>query len=114
MRTIIAGGRNYRWSRSDFRLLDFFWQSIPITEVVCGMARGADLLGKTWAEHRGIPVREFPAKWDEQGKAAGHIRNERMADYAQALIAFPGGEGTRSMISKAVKRGLKVEIVNEP
>lgn len=113
MRTIIAGGRDYEAKPADWDLLDSLRDSVPITEVVCGMARGADTLGKHWAVFRGIPVKEFPADWKNHGRSAGPIRNEQMAEYAEALVAFPGGVGTKHMIACALKKGLKLEIVKE-
>lgn len=108
MKTIIAGGRDITDSRILHAALDACdWK---ITEVVCGMARGADTLGKEWAEEFNIPVVEFPADWDKYGKAAGPIRNAEMADYAEALIALWDGKsrGTKNMIDQAIFRKMKV------
>lgn len=108
MRVIIAGGREYELSAEDLEVLDRLKTTLPISEVVCGMARGADLGGRDWALANGIPVREFPADWQGLGRKAGPIRNQAMADYAEALVAFPGGKGTADMVTKATARGLKV------
>ncbi|NEN87905.1 MAG: DUF2493 domain-containing protein [Okeania sp. SIO3H1] len=101
MRTIIAGGRDYSLSACDFWALDL----LPITVVICGKARGADTDGEIWARSRNIPVEEFPADWDNYGRRAGPIRNELMAQVAQAVVLFPGGVGTASMhgLSKRYK-----------
>lgn len=71
-----------------------------VTEVVSGMAAGADTLGGKWAFDRGIPIAKFPASWKEHGKAAGPIRNKEMAMYANALIVFiwPGSRGSQNML----------------
>jgi hypothetical protein len=55
----------------------------------------------------------FPANWDRHGKAAGGIRNTAMANYGTHLIAFWDGEspGTRDMIAKAKRAGLKVLVI---
>lgn len=107
MKVIIAGSR-------DIMNMDLVKQSIVnsrfhITEVVCGMARGVDSLGKQWAEENGIPVKEFPTNWDKYHKAAGAIRNMEMAKYADALIAImkDGSKGTKNMIQCATKVGMK-------
>lgn len=110
MRVIIAGGRDYVPTQEDWAFLDAQRLSIPITEVVCGMALGADTFGKDWAISHSIPVAEFPADWKRNGRAAGHMRNARMAKYADVLVAFPGGIGTRNMVKQARKRGLTVHI----
>lgn len=110
MRTIIAGSRG---------ITNLLWVPVAvvrsgftITEVVSGKARGADSLGEQWAKIQGIPVKEFPAYWEDQGRAAGYIRNARMALYAEALIALWDGKspGTRSMISLAREAGLQVYV----
>ncbi len=92
----------------DFQKLDELRGKIPITEVVSGGAAGADSDGEIWACELNIPVRRFAADWDKHGKAAGPIRNAEMADYAEALIAFPGGKGTANMVKQAKKKGLKI------
>jgi hypothetical protein len=108
MKTIIAGGRNYVLTVGDAKWLDGLRITLPITEVVCGEATGADAGGKKWALARGIPVKCFPADWPQFGKRAGPIRNEQMAEYAEGLIAFPGGQGTADMIRRANAKGCMV------
>ena len=110
MITIICGGRDYKFTKEDVQLLDELKTSLPITEVVCGMAQGADMEGRHWARLNNIPVKEFPANWGLHGKAAGPIRNAEMAQYADALIAFPGGKGTQNMIETAKYYGLSPTI----
>lgn len=108
MKTIIAGGRDvtdYSAVVSAIKESGFV-----ITEVVSGKARGVDKLGELWAEAYSIPVKLFPADWAKHGRAAGPIRNEQMAKYADALIAVWDGEsrGTGDMIKQATKLGLQV------
>lgn len=76
-----------------------------ITEVVCGMAISVDRLGEQWAINRSIPVKEMPADWNRNGKAAGPIRNREMAKYADAAIIIWDGfsDGTRNMIDCMIK-----------
>jgi len=111
MKVIIAGSRGFTSHVALRQSLRKYKQDV--SEVVCGMARGADLLGRQWALDNGIPVKEFPAKWNKFGKSAGYIRNAEMADYGDALIAFWDGEsrGTKMMIDLAKKKNLRVEVV---
>jgi len=115
MKVIIAGGRDFG---KKVVLIDAFRhfqkEYGEITEVVCGMAPGADTLGMLWADFMDIPVKKFPADWDKNGKAAGPIRNKQMAEYADALIAFWDGKskGTKNMIELATKQKLRVVIVD--
>ncbi len=109
MKTIIAGSRdipNPLPHINDAVLLSGF----GITEIVSGTARGIDQAGELFGEWKKIPVIKFPANWDKHGKGAGYIRNNQMANYADALIAVWDGKsrGTKHMISEAEKKGLKV------
>lgn len=83
-----------------------------ITQVVCGMARGADMLGLRWANRMQIPVVRFPANWDLYGKSAGYRRNVQMAENADALIALWDGKsrGTGHMVDIARMKKLKLLI----
>lgn len=111
-KVIIAGSRDYTdyahlAESCLFFLKDKAWEDI---EIVSGCARGADRLGEKFADEFGFPVALFPADWEQHGKTAGFRRNEQMAQYADALIAFPLGEsrGTRDMIRRARAHGLAV------
>ena len=113
MRLIIAGGRDFIPQRCHWMWLDMLHDSAAfnhnrIIEVVCGMARGADLFGKEWAESYGIPVTEVPADWRTHGRSAGPIRNRQMAEIADAVVLFPGGNGTKSMHDIAKELGLTI------
>lgn len=104
MKLIIAGGRDYIFNEND---LDNLESISGITEVVSGGAKGADSCGEIWAEFKQLPLKTFPANW-KMGKFAGHLRNQQMAEYADAVALFPGGRGTRDMYRRAVKEGLKI------
>jgi len=114
MRVIIAGSRDFNDYTTLCRVCDHMLSERNDVEIVCGMAKGADLLGKKYAEERGYKVKEFPASWEALGKAAGYVRNEDMAKYSDALIAFWDGssKGTGHMIDLANARNLKVKIHN--
>jgi len=108
MRVIIAGGRYYNFTSDDYVALDELDSEYNFTQVICGCAAGADIEGARWAQSIGIYIRFFPALWHIHGKAAGPIRNEKMAQNADALIAFPGNRGTENMVNKAQELGLKI------
>ena len=59
-------------------------------------------------------IKYFIPDWEGQGKAAGHIRNRAMGDYATHLVAYFDGKsrGTKGMIEYANKIGLKVRVIN--
>jgi hypothetical protein len=123
MKTIIAGSRTIKDMQHVLKAVaDCGWK---ITEVVSGCAEGVDTLGREWAESTGVPVKEFPADWDnidapgaivkttKYGKrynaAAGPARNQRMADYSEALILIHNGSrGSCDMLKRAKDKGLKI------
>lgn len=83
--------------------------------IVHGAARGADRIAHQEAEKHGMLVEPHPADWDAHGKAAGPIRNRKMADLgADLCIAFlkDGSAGTRHMIDEARKHGIPVEVID--
>jgi hypothetical protein len=83
-----------------------------ITEVVSGCAKGADTYGEMIAEEVSTPIKRFPADWNTHGRKAGHLRNQQMTEYGEALIAVWDGKstGTRDMINRAKRLGLEVFI----
>ncbi len=108
MKVIIAGSRTI----TDYeKLLEAVHDSgFTVSSVISGMATGADALGVIYANKNDIPLLEHPANWAKYGKSAGPIRNNQMAQAADALIALWDGKspGTKHMISTAEKVGLKV------
>jgi hypothetical protein len=102
--TIIAGGRDYRFTRDDVRRLD----RLPISSVISGGAKGADAEGERWATERGIPLLVVPADWSQHGRSAGALRNIEMAKIAKAAVVFPGGRGSAHMLKTAHDYGLNV------
>ena len=107
MKVIIAGSRHMPYSMYPMiaeaarRFETMTGQKI--TEVVCGMARGADTFGMKWAMlEANLPVAKFPADWEAHGKGAGPIRNKEMADYADGLIVFiwDGSRGSANMLQQ--------------
>ena len=83
-----------------------------ITEVVSGGAKGVDRLGEQYAMIRNIPLHIYEADWERNGRAAGPLRNKKMAENAEALIAIWDGvsRGTKNMIETAEKHGLLVYV----
>lgn len=113
MKVIIAGDRN---TTSMDILVDALREAtqkgILISEVVSGCCRGVDKMGELWATINGCKITRFPADWATYGRASGMLRNQTMADYADALVAIvtPLSKGTRDMIVRAQAAGLKVHV----
>lgn len=132
MRVIIAGGRdfcnqNYYPSTPEgrkqcledeqkaFRQLTALLWAVDYSdlEIVSGTAKGADTVGERFAQGNSIKLVKFPADWDGNGKAAGHIRNREMGDYSTHLILFWDGasKGSKGMLEYATNKGLKVRVI---
>jgi len=122
-KVIVAGGRDF----ADYDLVQYKLDTLLVdrlsvlttagdiaVQVVSGTARGADKLGEHYARMNKLHVAQFPANWDLYGKSAGYRRNEEMAEYADALVAFWDGKsrGTMHMINLAKSAGLQVRVVN--
>lgn len=111
-KVIIAGGRDYNPYNGIIPLKRFLSKVglVDNLELVSGTAKGADQI--PYLMGSGYVVKEFPADWAKNGKAAGYIRNAEMADYADYLVAFWDGNsrGTKNMIEVAKRKGLKVKV----
>lgn len=87
---------------------------LPKTAVVIhGDANGADRMAHSAALGLGLSVTKFPPLYDLYGRRAPHVRNDLMLDRASEVIAFWDGKskGTKSVLDKAEKRGIPVEII---
>lgn len=106
MKVLVTGGRDY----SDSSRVSKTLGELEITALCNGGARGADTLCRMYAQAVGIPVTTMPADWNTHGRAAGHIRNQAMLiEFApDVLVAFPGGVGTKDMVRRAIKAGVRV------
>jgi hypothetical protein len=124
MKIIIAGSR----SIADKNLIKIVIKesNFNITECVCGMAQGVDLVGREICLELKIPIKEFPAQWNDltetpcylklnkfgkkYNSLAGHNRNKRMAEYAEGLILIWDGKssGSSNMLKLAKQKGLKI------
>ena len=108
---IVAGSRTFQNYPLLCKELDKIKDQIG--EIVCGEARGADTLGRTYAYDNDIIIKSYPADWERYGKSAGFIRNEEMAAYADKAIIFWDGKsvGSKDMIDKMEKLGKEVRVV---
>jgi hypothetical protein len=117
--TIISGGRGHR--NPDIVDEAVKASGFTVSKVIEGGQRtwerrrivgGVDYFAKCWGDARGIPVQTIEADWRKHGKAAGPIRNTKMLDGPEQLIAIPDAEsrGTWDMVRKAEAKGLAVYV----
>lgn len=112
-RLIVAGSRSFGdYDRLAADLDHLLARRLPAVEIVSGGASGADALGERYAAERGLALRVVPAQWARYGKSAGPIRNQTMAMYGHALVAYWDGvsPGTAHMVKAAAAAGLRVVV----
>src|ERR1700722_9297638 len=100
----VTGGRGYHFDWRDYEFMNQQHHALKFTSMLNGGASGADSYCKRWAYSYGILVKERRPDWAKYGKQAGPIRNSEMAKEAQALLAFPGGDGTADMVAKCLAK----------
>ena len=69
MRVIVCGGRFFTNRAKLFDGLDSIHKESPITLLIHGACKGADMLADEWAVERGIERRLFKAEWRKFGGA---------------------------------------------
>lgn len=121
MRVLVCGDRN--WTNEDliFAVLDQIDNSgegNQISVLIEGEAKGADLIGRRWAELHHVPFSPYPADWELHGRAAGPIRNQQMLTAKPDLVlAFhndiANSKGTADMVRRADKAGIETRVVTE-
>lgn len=89
-------------------------QNINIKKIISGGAKGADSLAEKYASENRISMHIFFPDWDTYGKAAGRIRNRKIVESCDYLLAFWDGQssGTKSSIDIAKELGKSVSIIN--
>ena len=117
MRVLVCGGRDFDDAGLMISVLDRLHTEKSFTVLIHGNARGADRIADDWAWRRGVPREPYglpEGEWDELGKKAGPLRNQRMLEEGKPdlVVAFPGGGGTKDIVRRAVKAGVAIHEVN--
>ena len=82
-------------------------------EIVSGGAVGVDSCAAEYAKKNGLKLTVFLPQYERYGRAAPIVRNKKIVDYADKIIAFWDGKskGTLSVIKYAEKTGKLCEII---
>jgi predicted polyphosphate/ATP-dependent NAD kinase len=114
-RLLVCGGRRFGSTRSERDLVrvtldDYLNDNLVI---ITGGATGADAVAESWARAQQVPLVVVPARWRVLGRAAGPTRNQFMLDWLEPVevVAFPGGDGTADMVTRARAAGVPVNEV---
>ena len=108
-RLAIIGGR-------DFNNYELFLETIKefkMEEIVSGGAKGADTMAEKYARENNIPTNIYLAEWNIYGRKAGIIRNKKIIDNCDKVLAFWDGKspGTNNSINLAIKNKKPIKIV---
>ena len=126
MKVVIAGSRSikdYATTRSAIIESGLWAQYGKKIQVVSGEAEGPDKHGEMFAEKAGLKLHKYPAKWSDlkapgavvrhnsrgpYNAVAGHTRNQKMADVADAalvVIRDESSRGSMDMVHRMLKLG---------
>lgn len=110
MKTAVIGSRSY----NDYGYVEKILKELPITHIVSGGSHGVDALAEWYATTYNIPYTVIPAEWTEFGKAAGPIRNTKIIESAELVVAFwdMQSPGTLDSINKAKRLNKQLLVVN--
>lgn len=105
-RIVVAGCRDYNNYTEAKKYIDLCIEKIRQNYqliFVSGGCSGADKLGERYALENGFVIERYSAEWEKYGKAAGPLRNKKMAEISDCVICFWDGKskGTKSMIDYA-------------
>lgn len=109
-RLLVTGGRDYFESFRVNQVLGAVHFLRPVGLLIVGDADGADRLAREWAQQNKVPIREFKADWNGQGRMAGPLRNARMVAEGKPhfAVVFPGGAGTRDMTLRLIEARVRM------
>lgn len=109
-RVLVCGSRNWHDPEAIYGKLRELDASS--WEVIHGGARGADVMADRAASRLGLATQSLPPDYQAFGKDAPHVRNDEMLKLADRVIAFWDGSssGTKSVIEKARRAGIPVEV----
>lgn len=115
LKILVCGDRNW----VDFLTIYTTLREFNPDLVIQGEARGADTLAKDACDALRIDHIGYHANWDDFGKAAGPIRNQRMLEEQNPdlVLAFHNNldesKGTKHMVTIARKAGVRTIVIND-
>jgi hypothetical protein len=108
---MVTGSRT--WTDADAIDATLSRYALAGAEFVHGGAGGADQMAADWCRLWSVGETMFLPDYATHGSRAPHVRNDAMLDVAGAVVAFWDGKsrGTKSVIEKAEKRSIPVEVI---
>lgn len=105
----VVGSRGF----NDYSLLERTLAPYSPFILVSGGARGADRLAERFADENSLEKIIFKPDWNKYGKRAGFLRNIKIVDESDMVIAFWDGNspGTKSSIDLAKKGNKELSVI---
>ena len=105
----VVGSRGF----NDYSLLERTLTPYLPFVLVSGGARGADSLAERFADKNNLEKIIFKPDWDKYGKRAGFLRNIKIVDESDMVIAFWDGQsrGTKSSIDLAREKNKELSVI---
>jgi len=109
----VVGLRKFQNKEYVFQILDNYSNRFEINKIISGGADGVDTFAKEYAQSHEISFQVFKAEWKLYGRAAGPIRNKKIIENCDYVLAFWNGTstGTKSSINLAKKYKKDYEII---
>ncbi|TWI53735.1 uncharacterized protein DUF2493 [Pseudomonas duriflava] len=109
MRLIVCGGRHFNDQEFVFAALNAVMTRKGIEMIIHGGSTPVDRWAEAWAHEHGIKAIAVPAKLHLFGPRAFPLRVTSMLRlHPDGVVAFPGSEGTESLVQQAQAAGVKV------
>lgn len=112
MKLGVIGSRSFSDKEKLFRELETYVNRASL--LVSGGAEGADSLAECWAVENNVPLELFLPDFDAFGGGAYRIRNEKIVENVNLIVAFWDGKspGTKMTLDYAKKKGVEIKIIN--
>lgn len=87
-----------------------------VCEIISGGAAGIDACTAEYAKKHQLPLMVFSPEYPRYGRTAPIIRNKKIVDYADRILAFWDGKskGTLSVIQYAQKTNKSCKVILLP
>ena len=84
--------------------------------ILSGHCSGVDAMAERYADENNYDLEIYPADWEKHGKAAGPLRNKKMVEKSDCVVAFWDGKsrGTKSLIDYAKRSEKPLRICKIP
>ncbi|MCF7857901.1 MAG: DUF2493 domain-containing protein [Candidatus Cloacimonetes bacterium] len=108
MRLAVIGSKDF----NDYqKLVSILNQISGITTIVSGAAQGTDTMAARYAREHNLKLMEFPPDFKKNREEAKHIRNPKIVENCDNLVAFwtDKCEGTKCTLNFAKKLNIPIK-----